>query len=95
MCAMVVVNMSSMPSNVIGKETYLWTRNLYRLSKDFGPKRCPNTWRREESKETRESMKVGEGGVHCNRYDGHCMKQWVKIPKVTWTSSIIGRNLTG
>jgi len=34
-------------------------------------------------KGNKESMKVGEGGVHRNRYDGHCMKQWVKIPKVT------------
>jgi len=24
---------------------------------------------------------MGEGCVHRNRYDGHCMKQWVKIPK--------------
>jgi len=91
---MVVVSMSSMPSNVIGRETCLWIKSLYKPSKDFGTKRHWNIWRREESKETREPMKVGEGGVHHNRYDGHCMQQWVKIPKVTWTSFILGRNLT-
>jgi len=30
-------------------------------------------------------MKVEEGGIHRKRYDGHCTKQWVKIPKVTWS----------
>jgi len=34
-------------------------------------------------------MKVEEGGVHHKKYEGHCMKQWIKIPKATWTSSVI------
>jgi hypothetical protein len=53
------------------------------LSKDLGPKRCPNTWRKYNSKETKESIKVEEGGVHHNKNDVHCKKQWVKISKVT------------
>ncbi len=39
-------------------------------------------------------MKMEDGGVHHNKYDGHCMKQWVKIPKTTWTSPIIRRRST-
>ncbi len=34
-------------------------------------------------------MKVENEGVHCKKYNGHCMKQWVKILKATWTSPIL------
>jgi hypothetical protein len=36
------------------------------LSKDTRPKRCPNTERREESKEMKDSTKVEKGGVIVN-----------------------------
>ncbi len=45
----------------------------------------PNIWRKEESKEIRDYAKVE---------DGCCTKQWVRIPKVTWTSSILRRRFT-
>jgi len=86
---MVTVNMSSMSSKVIGKKVCLCARSPFGLSKDPGPKRHPNTWRREESQKKKGFMKVEEGGVHHKKYEGHCMKQWVKIPKATWTSPII------
>jgi hypothetical protein len=34
-------------------------------------------------------MKVEEGGVHHKKYEGHCMKQWVKISKATLISPVI------
>ncbi len=37
---------------------------------------------------------VKEGGVHHNKYNGHYMKQWVEISKVTWTSPILKKRLT-
>jgi hypothetical protein len=82
--------MSLTPSKVIGREAYIWTKGPFGLLKDLGPKKHPNILWREESKEIRDFMKVEDGGVHCKRYDGHCTKQWVRIPKATWTSSIIG-----
>ncbi len=39
-------------------------------------------------------MKVEKVGVHHKQYDGHYMKQWVKIPKATWTSPILGKRST-
>jgi hypothetical protein len=78
---MVDVDMSSTPLKVIGKEVCLWTKGLSRLSKDPGPKRCPNTLWKEESKEIKDSMKVEDGSVHHKRYDGHCKKQWVKFQR--------------
>jgi hypothetical protein len=39
-------------------------------------------------------MKVEDGGVHYKRYDGHCTKQRIRIPKVTWTSPILRRKPT-
>jgi len=80
---MVVVNMNLTPPKVIKREDYLWANGFYGLSKDLGSKRCPNTWRKEESKEIKNFVKVEDGGVHCKRYDGCCMKQQVKIPKAT------------
>jgi hypothetical protein len=35
--------MKSMPSKAIGREVYLWARNLSRLSKDHRPKTRLNT----------------------------------------------------
>jgi len=90
---MVDVNMSSMPSKIIGKEARLGPRALSRLSKDYGLKRHPNNWRKEESKEIRDSVKVEDGSVYRKKYNGHCMKQ-VKIPKATWTSPILRRRST-
>jgi len=29
----------------------------------------------------KDSMMVEKGGVHHKKYEGHYMKQWVKIPK--------------
>jgi hypothetical protein len=31
----------------------------------------------------RDLVKVEEGSVHCNKYNGYCMTQWVIIPKAT------------
>jgi hypothetical protein len=39
-------------------------------------------------------MKVEDKGVHCKKYNGHCMKQWIRIPKTTWTSPILGKMST-
>jgi hypothetical protein len=45
---MVVVNMRLMPLKAIGRKACLHAKNLFGLSKDIGPKRHPNTWKREE-----------------------------------------------
>jgi hypothetical protein len=55
-------------------EACLWVRSPFGLSKDLGPKWCPNTWTKKELKIVRDFMKVEEGGVHCKRYEGHCTK---------------------
>jgi hypothetical protein len=39
-------------------------------------------------------MKVEEESVYFKRYNGHCMKQWMKTPKATWTSLIMGKKST-
>jgi hypothetical protein len=75
--------MSSVPPKVIGTKIYLYARSLYGLSKDPRPKRHLNIWRREESKEMRDFMKVKKGGVHRKRYEGHCTKQWF-ISDLQW-----------
>jgi hypothetical protein len=66
--------MSPMQTKVIGKEVYLKVRGLSRLSKDHEPKKHPNTWRREESKKVKDTMKVQEEGVNHKKYDGRCTK---------------------
>jgi len=91
---MVDVDMSLTPLKVIRRETCLWTRGPFGLSKDPRPKRCPNIWRTEESKEIKVFVKVEDGSVHHKKYDGHCVKQWIKIPKVIWTSRILMRRST-
>ncbi len=71
---MVDVDMSSMPSKVIGKEACLQAKGLSRLLKDLGLKRHPNILWREESKEIMDFMQMEDGGVHRKRYDGCCTK---------------------
>jgi hypothetical protein len=78
---MVDVNMSPTPPKVIGREACLWTKGRFGLSKDLGPKRCPNTLWKEESKEMKDFMKVEDGSVHHKRYDERCTKQRIRIPK--------------
>ncbi len=34
------------------------------------------------------------GGVHSKKYDGRYIKQWIRIPKVPWTSPILGKRST-
>jgi hypothetical protein len=34
-------------------------------------------------KKKKDFVKVENGSVYCKRYDGHCTKQQVIIPKVT------------
>jgi len=78
---MVVISMSLMPSKVIGRNVCLRAKNPSGLSKDLGPKRCPNTWKKEESKKVKGFMKVEKGDVHHKRYESRYMKQWIRIPK--------------
>jgi hypothetical protein len=86
--------MSPMPPKVIAKEDSLWAKSLSGQSKDPRPKRCPNTWKRDESKEIMVFTKVEEKDVRHKKYDGHYMKQWVRISKVTLTSPILGKRST-
>jgi len=72
---MAVVGMKLMPPKAIGRKVCLQAKNLFRLLKNHGPKRRPSIERKEESKETKDFMKVEDGGVHNNRYQGHCTKQ--------------------
>jgi hypothetical protein len=80
---MVAIDMSLIPLKVIKINICLWAKGPYGLSKDLGPKRCLNIWKKEKSKKMRGFMKVEKKGVHCKKYDGHYMKQWIRIPKVT------------
>jgi hypothetical protein len=81
--AMVNVDMNPTSSKIIGKEVCLRSKGLFGLSRDLGPERCPKTLWKEESKEIINFMKVENGGVHHERYNGHCKKQQVIIPKTT------------
>jgi hypothetical protein len=36
-------------------------------------------------------MKMEDGGVHRNKYNGHYIKQRIRIPKATWTSPFLRR----
>jgi len=78
---MVDVDMSLTPPKVIGREVYLRIKGLFRLSKDLRPIRHPNILWKEEFFKKKDFMKVEDGGMHCKRYDGCCMKQQTKIPK--------------
>ncbi len=50
--------MNSTPPKVVGRVVCLRAKGPFGLSKDLGPKRCPNILWREESKEIRDYMKV-------------------------------------
>jgi hypothetical protein len=91
---MVVISKNLAQLKVIKKEMCLQAKGPSKLSKFFGPKRHPNTWRQKETKELKDFMKVEKGGVHCKRIDGPCMKQCIQIPKATWTSPIFGKRST-
>jgi hypothetical protein len=80
---MAVISMKPMLPKIIQRKACSRAKGPSRLSKDPRPKRWPNTWRKEESKEIKNFMKVENGGVHCNEYNGCCTKQWIKIPKAT------------
>ncbi len=75
--------MKPMPPKVIRREACLQTKVPSGLLKDLGPKRCLNILWRGELKEMRDFMKVEDGGVHRKRYNGHCMKQKIRILKAT------------
>ncbi len=72
---MVVININLVPLKIIRRKACLWFKSISRLSKDFGPKRCP-----KHLKERRINRNEGlyEGGrargVHCKRYEGCYMK---------------------
>jgi hypothetical protein len=40
---MVDVGMNLMPSKIIGREACIWARGHSKLTRDFGPKKHPNT----------------------------------------------------
>ncbi len=69
-----IISMRLMPPKTIGRKVCLQAKGLFGLSKDSRPKRCPNIWKREESKEVKDFMKVKNGSVHHNKYDGRCTK---------------------
>jgi hypothetical protein len=62
-----VVGMNPTPTKIIRKEGCFWAKGPFGLSKDLEPKRHQNIWRREKSKEIKDSMKVEEGNVHCKK----------------------------
>jgi len=67
------VNVNSTPPKVIGREACLRDKCPFGLSKNHGPKRHPNTCRKEKSKETRDFVKVEIGDVHRKKYNERCM----------------------
>jgi hypothetical protein len=91
---MVDVIMSPMPPKVIGRDVCLWAKGHFVLSKDPRPKRHLSILWKKESKEISDFMKVKDGSVHHKRYNGCCTKQWVRIPKATWTTTILGKRFT-
>jgi hypothetical protein len=56
---MVVVDMKSKAPKTIRKEVCLHAKGHYGLLKDYGPKMCLDTWRREESKEIKDFYEGG------------------------------------
>jgi hypothetical protein len=80
---MVDVDMKLMPSIVIWRKICLWIKSLFRLSKDHGPKRHLNIEGGKNLKNKKDFVNVEDGGVHHKKYDGHCIKQWVRISKAT------------
>jgi len=47
---MVAIDMSLTSLKVIGKEACLRTKGPFGVSKDLGPRRCPNTWKKGKIK---------------------------------------------
>jgi len=47
-----------------------------------------------KSQEIRDYVKLKYKGMHHKKYDGCCTKQWIKIPKATWTSPILRNRST-
>jgi len=69
---MVAVDMSLMPSKVIGKKVYLCARGLFRLSKDFGQK----AFKHLKDGKVKKSDEFYEGRkMKCTSYEGCCTKQ--------------------
>jgi hypothetical protein len=58
----------------LGERFVYGLKSPYGLSKDPEPNRCPNTLKRDESKEVKDFMKVEKGSVHRKRYNGYCTK---------------------
>jgi hypothetical protein len=56
--------MNPMSPKVTGKKVCLQAKGPIKLLKDLGPKRCPNTWRKEESKEIKDFMKEKKKKVY-------------------------------
>jgi hypothetical protein len=54
----VAIVLNPMPPKIIRIKVYLWAKNPFQLSKDPRPKGCPNTSRKEKSKEMKDSMKM-------------------------------------
>jgi hypothetical protein len=71
---MVAINMNLMPPKVIKRKVNLQIKGPFRLSKDPRFKRRPNIWKKDESKEKKDFIKVEKGGVHHKKYDNHCRK---------------------
>jgi hypothetical protein len=72
---MMVVNMSLMSLKTIRRIVCLQAKGPYGLSKDYKPKKHPNTWRKDESKKKKKNSMNVEGSVHHNKYNGCCTKQ--------------------
>jgi len=88
------VDMNPTPPKVIGKAVCLQAKGLFGLSKDLGPKKCQNSWKAKKSKEIKDFMKVENGSVHHKKFNGQCIKQQIRLPKVNWTSPILRRRVT-
>jgi hypothetical protein len=70
---MVDVSMTMMPPKVIRRKACLQSWSPLKVSKDPEPKRHPNIWKKNFLKKTMEHIKMEEGSVQCNKYDGCCM----------------------
>jgi hypothetical protein len=53
---MVAIGMSLMPLKDIGKEIFLQVKGPFGLSKDLGPKRCLNIWKKVWSRKKQGNL---------------------------------------
>ncbi len=90
--ATVAVGMNLMPPKVIGRETCLCARGPFGLSKDLGPKKRPNIWKREESNVVRDFMKVKKGSVHCKIYEGRARNNELEFQRPPEHHPFYGEN---